>query len=661
MHTATATDTEPNPSVINAVHALLNVCDGAATPDKRGFNKWDSGVAQSLTDRHAWSPRQTRMAWHMLRKYKGQLSGMGIDYDEIPEPPIPEKRREVKQITWEGGKFVIRFDYDIRLVSYVKEFPSKMRRFNPNSRTWEVEANIDTTERLSSFVSDYDFDATDEVLEKMQEITSGFTRSVEMSKAESADLEIPGLIREPFPFQKAGVKYMVEKKKVINGADMGLGKSGQTLMALELTQAYPALVICPASVKYNWAREVELWLKGRSVEVINGKPGAYSADITVINYDILAKHMGTLETLGIRTLAVDEFHKIKSSTAKRSKLVRQLAGNVEYCFLLSGTPIPNRYKELIFPLEVIGKIDEFGGTWRFLTHFCGAYRTRFGLEANGSQHGEELNAKLRASCMWRVMKTDVLKELPPKLHSTLEFRLSNEKEYRRAENELGKFLGERAVKDAEFLASIAHLPEDEQEEAKHSHAKSAEEKAERAKQLVMFTTLRQLAALGTMDSIKEWIEDHFEEGNEKLIIGAWHQEVIDKILEILPSDTPKITGEIDARKRQEHVDRFQNDPNCRFIVCNIQAGGVGITLTAASNSLIVEPPWNPGDLEQFEDRIFRIGQTANCVNIYNASVPNTVYDDMYGLIQEKRDAISTATSQETPFLQRFQQRIQKGK
>lgn len=241
--------------------------------------------------------------------------------------------------------------------------------------------------------------------------------------------------------------------------------------------------------------------------------------------------------------------------------------------------------------------------------------------------------------MVRRQKSEVLQELPPKTISVIEVDLENQKEYEAAEQNVILFLGQRAAKDAAFLASIAGHDAETQAILTRQHRASAEEKAARAEALVRIGTLKQIAAQGKLSAVNEWISNFLDSG-EKLVLFAWHKKIQDAIFEAHPG-AARIVGEDDSEDRQANVDRFQNDPSCRLIVCSIMAGGIGITLTAASDVLMVELPWNPSLFDQAVDRLHRIGQSGS-VTCWTMLGKNSIDMDIWDLISRKRNDIDVA-------------------
>lgn len=348
----------------------------------------------------------------------------------------------------DGGKFVVEFGYDPNLVEEVKEIPG--RKFNGLKKWWTVPASLEVIEPLLDFIIENDFGIDRTLVDEMYRVVTEHEQQMVASHADDADIEIEGLGGELRPFQKAGVAYALRSKRTFIADQMGLGKTVQALATIQAADAYPALIIVPASLKINWKREAEKWLPNKTATVVtSGKNSKHdpNADITIINYDILGKHYEELLARGFAAVILDESHYIKNHKAKRTKLCRDLAKGAKVRLLLSGTPLLSRPQELISQLEILDRLDELGGFWGFANRYCNAQRTRFGLDMSGAAHLDELNEKLRGSCYVRRTKDQVLTELPAKQHAVLPVALSNRWEYDRAEKELVKYLGEVAEND----------------------------------------------------------------------------------------------------------------------------------------------------------------------------------------------------------------------
>jgi hypothetical protein len=283
--------------------AALNA-DQAHDKNGVGFNKFDTPLGMSLAalPSERWTPRQARAAWRLLAKYHGQLSNAGIDYSAIPEPPQAQNGTS-RLIAANDSFFVVSFAYDPALVTAVKELPG--RKFVPASKKWTVPANASTVEPLFKFYQAHNFDIDGTALNLMAKLTEQREVRIEQSRAADATIEVAGLGGELRPFQKAGVQYALDTKRCFIADEMGLGKTIQALATIHAANAYPAIIVCPASLKLNWSREASKWIPGKSISVWNGKAGT-AADVIVINYDVLSKHLPALLEMHARAVIFDE-------------------------------------------------------------------------------------------------------------------------------------------------------------------------------------------------------------------------------------------------------------------------------------------------------------------------------------------------------------------
>jgi SNF2 family DNA or RNA helicase len=548
----------------------------------------------------------------------------------------------MKIVDFENGKFIATFPYRREVVDFIRTFPSK--RFDPNRVVWEISATPGNLEKILALVQDFGFSEGKDFqkgLSLIKEETKKRLENIEASKKAHSEINIEGLKGELRPFQKAGVEYAMKNKRVFIADEMGLGKTIQAIATIQAERLFPSLIVCPASLKWNWKIEFEKWLNDIKVKVLNGKNKKedFDADVLIINYDVLQKNLEELFQREIKCVVFDEFHYTKSGKAQRSKAALQIASKSEYVLGLTGTPVLNRPAELINPLKILRRLDEFGGFWKFATRYAGAFRGRFGIVMNGAENLDELNEKLRERCYIRRNKKDVLTELPDKQISEIYVDLSNRKEYERAESELVNYLVEQALKEKEFIESIKGLSEDEQLVAKHERAMSKEMKIRRAEHLVKIEALKQVSARGKLEAVTEWI-DNFLESEEKLVVFATHKEIIQAITEKYKCKS--ITGETATEERQRIVEDFQENKETKLIVLNLKAGGVGLTLTQASNLIFVELGWTPADHQQAEDRIHRIGQK-NVANIYYFLGKDSIDEYIYQVLQDKKQVVNATT------------------
>lgn len=411
---------------------------------------------------------------------------------------------------------------------------------------------------------------------------------------------------------------------------MGSGKTAQSLHAIEKLGATPCLVVCPASVKFNWQREVDMWFPGRTTTIVNGRKGDIpKADYVIINYDLLVARLPQLRMIGFKGLIADEFHYAKNAKAKRSIALNSLAVRIPVKFGLTGTPILNRPVELPQQLKILGHLQNFGGDWKFKQRYCDARKkwTPHGSawDFNGASNLPELRKKLFEgpyAIAIRRTKDQILRELPPKQIVGIPVDLKGKRQYQEAEKALRAHLIEKGL-----------LGEGGGKERRHM-AEVMEKGG-----IGALAQVRQALALGKLDMAKQWIQDFLDGSDMKLVVFAHHREVVTTVFEHFKDVAVKLQGGDSQRSRQDAIDRFQGDDNVRIFVGNIQAAGEGITLTAASNVLFLELAWSPALLEQAEDRCHRIGATAESVNIYYMLGVDTLEEDLLDIIRQKRKVV----------------------
>jgi SWI/SNF-related matrix-associated actin-dependent regulator 1 of chromatin subfamily A len=414
------------------------------------------------------------------------------------------------------------------------------------------------------------------------------------------------------PFQWAGVRYVLDARRVFVADEQGLGKTVEALAALEADGAYPAIVVCPASMKLGWQREAEKWLPHRSVAVIEGRAAVPpTGEITILNYELVAAHREALARTGPRALVVDESHYCKNPRAKRTQAVRRLAGAVTSDGLrlaLTGTPVLNHADELIAQLRVLGRLEDFGSGARFSQQF------------RGRLSEERLHWHLRRRCFVRRLKADVLPQLPAKRQVVVPVALTNEAEYRLAEKDVIEWLRSQPLDLAELNARIAATL--------------------RAERLAQLGALQRLAARGKLAAALAWIEDFLASG-EALVVFARHVEVQQAVLSRFPHAL-HLLGSDSLADRDAAIGAFQDPDGPALIVGATRVAAQGITLTRASNVAFLELEWTPAMHDQAEDRCHRIGQR-DAVTAWYLLAANTIDETMARLIQSKRAVVAAVT------------------
>lgn len=540
----------------------------------------------------------------------------------------------VLDITLTPNCYKVAYQYHPLLVTCTKRIPSA--RYNGEGRYWEVNT-IDA-----------------QYLRLMAEwaINKGLVRQVRWLKddepVESYEplpmptLTVPhNMLVQPYDYQKEGIAYALQKKRCIMGDEPGLGKTAQAIGTLTASGAFPALVICPASLKVNWQREFKkfggvdavilddnnrgVWQNLLRMQRADGKP---ICQVIITNYESLKKFFVrrlirserfTMKSIEFdervklfRTVIIDESHKCKSNKTQQSKFVQGIAEGKEYVLELTGTPVVNNNEDLVQQLRIMGRLDDFGGYQKFVGRYCQGI--------NKSSHVKELNMRLRSNCFFRRQKKDVLTQLPDKTRSYLVTEISNRKEYADAEKDVIKYLRDYQNADDDKL-----------------------QRAIRGDIMVRMNILKQVSARGKVASAVDIIHNTID-GGQKLIVFCFLKEVVAALKQEFPKAVT-VTGDDNDRQKQYSVDKFQQDEDCKLIILNYRSGGTGLTLTAASNVLFVEFPFTYADCCQAEDRAHRNGQK-NAVTCTYLLGQNTIDEYLYNLIQTKKDIANGVTGTE---------------
>lgn len=435
---------------------------------------------------------------------------------------------------------------------------------------------------------------------------------------------------EPYPYQREGIAYGLEKKRLIIGDEPGLGKTLQSIGVVDTANAYPCLVICPSSLKINWQREFEKFTDKSALVLDNSvrttwpyllKMGMHH--VAIVNYESLRKYFvwdikgGKSFRLKdvvfcpqirmFRSVVIDESHRVKDPSAQQTIFTKGITTGKEWIILLSGTPVVNRPEDLVAQLSIMGRLQEFGGRTKFMADYCTDPKDK---KAEPAVPLSVLSNQLYANCMIRREKAKVLPQLPDKTRVDLYVDISNVPEYNLAAADLAEYLRQYTeCTDWEIRRKM------------------------RMEALVRFMTLRQLATLGKVAQAVDFIRTFLDSGKKLIVFCSLH-EVVDALRKEFPRAVT-VTGRDSVASKQAAVDSFQNNPDVQLIVCSIKAAGVGLTLTASSNVAFVELAWTYADCCQCEDRAHRIGQKDN-VTCYYLLGRGTIDQTIYSLIHKKK-------------------------
>ena len=420
--------------------------------------------------------------------------------------------------------------------------------------------------------------------------------------------------RPPLEHQKEAIKSLVENKKFILADDMGLGKTTSTIIAALETGAKKILIICPASLKINWQREIENY-SNRPTSIIEGKKWEDS-DFIIINYDIIKnfhdekkKSDSVLLKTKFDLVIIDEAHYIQNKQAQRTKLINDFVSNVDRLWLLTGTPITSRpinYFNLLNLIEC-----PVAKNWMaYVKRYCNGFQFQAGRRkiwnVSGASNLEELRDRT-APLVLRRLKENVL-DLPDKIITPVYLRLKS-KEYEALMGEYYDWYDKNGESDSLTL------------------------------QFTKLTKVRQVIAEEKVPSTIEICENIVEQG-KKVIVFTNFTKTLEMILEHFGKKAVRLDGQMSQKERQMSVDRFQNEDDVMVFVGNIKAAGVGITLTAGEAVVMNDLSFIPSDHSQAEDRSYRYGQKNN-VLVYYPIFDNTVEGIIYDILKKKKDIFET--------------------
>lgn len=513
----------------------------------------------------------------------------------------------------------IGFSYDASLVASVKKFAGA--GYNPQNREWYIPFSLVTVNPLKKWLEENGFKEGMNYVPSRRVIDYEEPEEViTAEEVEQACKEI-GMKRIPRSYQCEGVSYMINHGNCINGDDCGLGKTAQTIIIIELLGAFPALIVTPASVKYNWKKEWAKWVPDRKVGVIERKrkfdPAVWDSDVVIINYDVLGERNMEKPTAKFKELlkkywgacALDEIHFLKSEKALRTKMAKKITKRIEHVWGLTGTLTQNKPADLIQPFKIIRRFDDiFGDTLEFKFRYCNGKQTAYGFDDSGFSNLEELHELLRMGGYIRRNKRDVLEELPPLVEQTVDVPIVNLKEYRRAESDLLAYLEKIDIEKANNAVNAPHL--------------------------VMINTLKSLSVKGKLPFMQSYIKDWLEANeDEQLVVFGVHREPLQELAKYFKA--PIIQGGVSADKKQQIVNEFSQRKH-RLLFANIQSAGTGTDglQDNCSNLFYIELPDKSTDLEQTNSRLERMGQK-NSINITYLLSPDTIDVEMRETVKDK--------------------------
>ena len=422
--------------------------------------------------------------------------------------------------------------------------------------------------------------------------------------------------RPPLEHQKEAIEKLVGTRRFILADDMGLGKTTSTIIAALETGVKKILIICPASLKINWMREIENYTD-RSIFIAENKKFSLEHDFVIVNYDILknfhelkSKTDSLITQLNPELIIIDEAHYIQNGQAQRTKLVNHFVLKTKYLWLLTGTPMTSRPMNYFNLLNLIE--SPVAQNWMaYAIRYCQGYQFNAGKRkvwnVSGASNLEELRDRTSRQVL-RRLKTDVL-DLPDKIITPVYLKLKS-KEY---EAMMGEYY--------------------------NWYENKKEESSSLTIQFSKLMKVRQIIAEEKINTTIELAQNIIDQ-DKKVIIFTNFTDTLQKIYQHFGKDAVYLDGSCSKPHRQHAVDQFQENDKIKVFVGNLKAAGVGITLTAGEACIMNDLSFVPSDHQQAEDRAYRFGQK-NSVSIYYPIFENSIEGAIYDILSNKKNIIDT--------------------
>ena len=429
--------------------------------------------------------------------------------------------------------------------------------------------------------------------------------------------------RPPLSHQIEAIEKLVSSRRFILADDMGLGKTTSTIIAALETGAKKILIVCPASLKINWEREIANY-SDRTCYIAEGKKFSTEADFVIVNYDILKnfhnkedKENSLLLQSKFELVILDEAHMVSNAQAQRTKLINDFTKNIKRVWLLTGTPMTSRpinYYNLLNLIE-----SPVAQNWMaYAIRYCQGFQFRAGnrkvWNVTGASNLEELRDRTSKQIL-RRLKENVL-DLPDKIITPVYLRTSS-KEYKDLMGEYYEWLENK--------------------------------KEESSSLTVQFSKLMKVRKVIANEKVKETIEfvQNIIDQGKKVIIFTNFTDTLQLIHSHFGKESVYLDGSCNKVQRQYAVDQFQENEKIKVFVGNLKAAGVGLTLTAAEAVIMNDLSFVPAEHAQAEDRAYRYGQKNN-VLVYYPIFENTIEGVIYDILNNKKKVIGTVMGDEIP-------------
>ena len=515
----------------------------------------------------------------------------------------------MKSITLENDRISVRFPYAEGLVRRVREIPNI--KWDNENTCWFMPASKMYAQYAQTLANEHQFS-----------MDNGVYQLLRRDMAQQRD--------HLYPYQRAAVDFAhANNGSCLIADDMGLGKTVEALTYALESDAQSVLIVCPASVLYNWQDEVTKWTGWDSQVVLTGKLPINGARVLIMSYAIMLRRIYELTEREFSLVIFDESTHINSMKAKTSLAADQLISKAK--LFLSGTPFMNRPIELFHVLHMIDPFS-YKSYWAYANKYAGASQQtiwtaggrRTFWDVSGATNLDELKQRI-APIVIRRTKSEVMKDLPELTRTKIEVDISNKSEYVSALLDFKRYLKEHGK-------PIFPIPTEDK--ILVSGFRAGKMNANNA--LTKLNYLRQIVGQGKIASAVELAEEALSDPDRKVVVYAHHKDMVSKLKEKLADyGVDTIIGDDSNIKRADTVKKFQEQTLPRVLVIS-DAGGEGVNLFRADVIIIAELPWHDSSLEQLEGRLHRNGQK-NAVTSYVLVGRKTIDTHIYELIYNKRD------------------------
>lgn len=414
--------------------------------------------------------------------------------------------------------------------------------------------------------------------------------------------------QRPYPFQIAGIKWLVDHDRGLLADQMGLGKTMQAIIAMRVLfrrgKLKSALVVCPASMSNTWEREVRMWAPELRTQRVQGNPGTRPilweapCEIYIVSYETLARDAEELSPRKFDLYVLDEAQKIKNSSTKNHRAVKRF--QPEFRWALTGTPIENSVDDVVALFSVL-KPDLFG--------------SRFVASASRWYGAEFVRREIEPHMLRRTIAETSL-ELPKLTHQDhwLDLKPAQRRAYKSLESQSVATLRQLGIEATrvDIFALITKL-----------------------KQICNYDVISGQSC--KLDFLQEELMALVADNDKALVFSQYPNKTLKEIEPKLKKFNPiSFDGSMSTNKRDEAIAKFQGSDSNDVMLMSVKAGGVGITLTRANHVFHFDHWWNPATVDQASARAHRIGQNKP-VFVHSLYVADTIEERIYNLLKEKRE------------------------